>query len=50
MKNQLFNNFVPHTQELWKQQVIKDLKGKDFDKILTWQIDKNIDILYYSIL
>jgi methylmalonyl-CoA mutase len=39
MKNQLFQNFVNHSQEQWKQQVIKDLKGKDFDKTLTWQID-----------
>jgi len=48
MKNQLFQNFVNHSQEQWKQQVTKDLKGKDFDKTLTWQIDKKTAILSYA--
>lgn len=48
MKNQLFQNFVIHTQEQWKQQVTKDLKGKDFDKTLTWLIDKNSKISSYA--
>ncbi|MEA5460563.1 methylmalonyl-CoA mutase family protein [Arcicella sp. LKC2W] len=48
MKNQLFQHFVNHSQEQWKLQVIKDLKGKDFDKTLTWQIDTKIKISSYA--
>ncbi|PWK29391.1 methylmalonyl-CoA mutase [Arcicella aurantiaca] len=48
MKNQLFQNFVNHAQEQWKQQVIKDLKGKDFDKTITWQIDIKNKVSSYA--
>lgn len=44
MKNQLFQEFISHTNEDWKQQVIKDLKGKDFNENLTWIIDENIKV------
>jgi methylmalonyl-CoA mutase len=47
MKNQLFSEFILHTNDDWKQQVIKDLKGKDFDENLTWIIDENIRINSY---
>ena len=47
MKNQLFSEFISHTNNDWKQQVIKDLKGKDFDENLTWIIDENIGIKSY---
>lgn len=47
MKNQLFQEFISHTNEDWKQQVIKDLKGKDFSENLTWIIDENIKVKSY---
>lgn len=47
MKNQLFSEFISHTNNDWKQQVIKDLKGKSFDQNLTWIIDENIQIKSY---
>lgn len=48
MKNQLFQEFISHTNEDWKQQVIKDLKGKDFNENLTWKIDENIEVKSYN--
>jgi methylmalonyl-CoA mutase len=47
MKNQLFSEFISHTNNDWKQQVIKDLKGKEFNEYLTWVIDENIQIKSY---
>ena len=47
MKNQLFSEFISHTNNDWKQQVVKDLKGESFDKNLTWIIDENIQIKSY---
>jgi len=47
MKNQHFQEFISHTKKEWKQQVIKDLKGKDFDENITWIIDENIRINAY---
>lgn len=48
MKNQLFQEFILHTNYDWKQQVIKDLKGKDFNENLVWKIDQNIRVNSYS--
>ena len=47
MKNQLFLEFISPTNGEWKQQVIKDLKGKNFDESLTWVIDENIQVKSY---
>ncbi len=47
MKNQLFSEFISHTNDDWKQQVKKDLKGKEFDENLSWIIDENIRIKPY---
>jgi methylmalonyl-CoA mutase len=47
MKNKLFKEFTLHTNYDWKQQVIKDLKGKNFDENLAWQIDENIQVNSY---
>ena len=47
MKKQLFSEFISHTNNDWKQQVIKDLKGKGFEENLTWIIDENIQIKSY---
>lgn len=47
MANQLFNEFHSHTKEQWKQQAVKELKGKNFDEMMVWNIDKNIQIEPY---
>ena len=47
MKNQLFQEFISHTNNDWKQQVTKDLKGKDFNENLMWVIDENIRVKSY---
>ena len=47
MENKLFQEFISHTNLDWKQQVIKDLKGKNFDENLALRIDENIIINAY---
>ena len=37
MNQPLFSDFSPSSKEAWKQQTIKDLKGKDFEQTLFWQ-------------
>jgi methylmalonyl-CoA mutase len=50
MKNKLFDEFVSPSKNDWKQQVIKDLKGKDFQETLNWTNAENISISsYYSL-
>jgi methylmalonyl-CoA mutase len=49
MANKLFDNFKWHNKAQWKEQVIKDLKGKDFDETLLWRVDKNVLVdAYYN--
>ena len=49
MKDNLFENFQPHTKAQWKQQVINDLKGISFDDTLQWRVDENVSIeAYYN--
>lgn len=47
MANLLFDDFQNRTKEQWKQQAIKDLKGKSFDDTLLWNVDKNITVEPY---
>ncbi len=42
-KEKLFKEFPPVSKEEWKEQVVKDLKGKPFDKLI-WKTYENIDI------
>ncbi len=50
MKNKLFDEFVSPSKNDWKQQVIKDLKGKDFQETLNWTNAENFSIgSYYSL-
>jgi methylmalonyl-CoA mutase len=42
MTYKLFNDFHQHKKAQWKEQVIKELKGKDFDETLLWRIDENV--------
>ncbi len=39
----LFTDFKPTTAEAWKEQIIKDLKGIDFNT-LTWKTNSGIDV------
>ncbi len=40
----LFSEFPSVSKDDWKQQVIKDLKGADFDQVLHWKTDENLII------
>ncbi|GJM16587.1 MAG: methylmalonyl-CoA mutase [Thermodesulfobacteriota bacterium] len=42
-KEELFKEFPPVSEKEWKEQVVKDLKGKPFDKLI-WKTYENIDI------
>jgi len=42
-KEELFKEFSPVSKKEWKEQVVKDLKGKPFDKLI-WKTYENIDI------
>ncbi len=45
----LFENFSPITNDEWKEKVIKDLKGADFNKKLLWNPSTDLSFLpYYS--
>jgi methylmalonyl-CoA mutase len=49
MTYNLFNDFQQHSKAQWKEQVIKDLKGKDFDETLLWRVDENVLVdAYYN--
>jgi methylmalonyl-CoA mutase len=47
MKNKLFDEFVSPSKNDWVQQVIKDLKGKDFQETLNWTNAENLSIHSY---
>lgn len=42
-KQKLFNEFPPVSEKQWKEQVVKDLKGRDFEKLI-WQTYENINV------
>jgi methylmalonyl-CoA mutase len=49
MTYKLFNDFQQHKKIQWKEQVIKDLKDKDYDEILLWRVDENVLVdAYYN--
>ena len=43
IEEKLFTDFPPISKEEWKEQVVKDLKGKDFDK-LNWKTYEDLTI------
>lgn len=47
MATSLFEEFQPHSKEVWKNQAIKDLKGKDFEQTLIWQAEGDLRIEPY---
>ena len=49
-KNRLFDEFPSCiTSEEWKQQIIKDLKGADYNEKLLWNTDEGFSVEPYSI-
>ena len=36
-KEKLFDQFPPVSTQEWKEKVVADLKGADFDKKLVWR-------------
>ncbi len=49
MASNLFDEFPRATKDLWKQQAIKDLKGKDFEQTLVWQAEDQLAIEPYFV-
>ena len=43
----LFSEFSAADKSVWKQQVIKDLKGKDFDTNLLWSTPEGLEVQPY---
>ncbi|MCB1192505.1 MAG: acyl-CoA mutase large subunit family protein [Leptospiraceae bacterium] len=46
-KQKLFSEFPPITTEEWENQIIKDLKGKDYDKALKWNTGEGFVVKPY---
>jgi len=42
--NQLFSEFPPVSTEAWKELIIKDLKGEDFEKKLSWKTEEGFSV------
>ncbi|AZQ61812.1 hypothetical protein EI427_06045 [Flammeovirga pectinis] len=47
MAEKLFSDFEPISKETWKEKVITDLKGADFDKKLVWKTENGMAISPY---
>ena len=43
-KQRLFDEFDPVTAARWKEKIIQDLKGADYDKKLIWHTDEGFDV------
>jgi methylmalonyl-CoA mutase len=43
-KETLFNQFPPITTEAWKEKIIKDLKGADYERKLTWKTGEGFTV------
>lgn len=49
MAKKFFDEFPESTKKIWEAQVIKDLKGKNFEETLVWQTPEGISVQpYYS--
>lgn len=46
-KNRLFDDFPPISSDEWKEKIIADLKGADFDKKLVWHTAEGFDVQPY---
>ena len=43
-KEKLFEAFAPITTPQWKEKIIKDLKGADYNRKLIWKTSENFDV------
>jgi methylmalonyl-CoA mutase len=43
-KEKLFEDFPPVSTDAWKEKILKDLKGADYDKKLVWKTDEGFDV------
>ena len=43
-KERLFNEFQPVTSEDWKNKIIEDLKGADYEKKMIWRTTEGFDV------
>ncbi len=43
----LFNEFPPVSSEAWKEKVVADLKGADFDRKLVWRTNEGFSVQPY---
>src|SRR5512140_760234 len=44
MPGRLLDEFPPVSTERWKEAIVKDLKGADYDKRLLWKSDDGITV------
>ncbi|NLR92621.1 methylmalonyl-CoA mutase family protein [Flammeovirga agarivorans] len=47
MADKLFSDFEPISKEAWKEKVVTDLKGADFDRKLVWNTENGMKIQPY---
>jgi methylmalonyl-CoA mutase len=45
--NKLFSDFEAVSTPMWEAQILKDLKGADYEKKLVWKTDDNIKVKPY---
>ncbi len=43
-KEKLFSEFAPVTTEQWKEKIVTDLKGADFEKKLVWKTNEGFNV------
>jgi methylmalonyl-CoA mutase len=43
-KEKLFQDFPPISTDAWKEKIIQDLKGADYDRKLVWKTDEGFDV------
>src|SRR5215470_17172365 len=44
-KEKLFSEFAPISTEKWKEKIVSDLKGADFEKKLVWQTNEGFSVM-----
>lgn len=44
LKEKLFSEFAPVSTEAWKEKIVTDLKGADFDKKLVWKTGEGFNV------
>ena len=43
-KERLFSEFPPVETEAWKNRIIEDLKGADYDKKMVWKTNEGFEV------